>query len=169
MTLNIFKPVFFFTAILFSFAVSSNQHMKHKNQHAQKAKVQSSSNTFGEALTPQKEQTLAQAINHFDKVKDQQITIVGQVEKVCKMSGCWFTLKEGDQTVRVMFEEYGPSVPQTFINKKVRVQGQLSRKLIKPKEQEHFLKDEGVATADIKKVRKAKEVYRFSASGVKLI
>lgn len=149
------KPLFFLPVILFVFAVNSGD----------KAQVQ----TFGDKITGKDAVSLTKVIENFKDYDSKKVVLKGEVKKVCQMKGCWLTLVNPKYDVRVMFKDYGFTVPKDIKGRIVRLEGEMTQKLIKPKDQKHFLKDEGASKEKINAVREAKKVYRFTASGVELI
>ena len=81
--------------------------------------------------------------------------ISGQVEKVCKKKGCWFTFTgEGvDQPVRVKMQDYSFFVPRNSDGGEAVVEGTLKKRVVPQKEAQHYADDE-VAGTD----KKAKKV-----------
>lgn len=61
----------------------------------------------------------------------------GKVTEVCRNKGCWMTVADGKQTVRVEFKDYGFFVPWGSEGKRVRMQGVLQEKVMSPEEQAH--------------------------------
>ncbi len=93
--------------------------------------------------------------------------IEGQVEKVCERKGCWMTLKDSDQTVRVSFKGYSFFVSKELQGKKVLLEGILKKRKISVREQKHLLEDAGASLAEREAVKEEKLTWEFEASGVR--
>lgn len=153
--MNRYKSLLFIPVILLAMAVNSTDKV--------------STQKFGDKLTSDlKPTTLDAVISNFDQYKGKTVVLEGEVKKVCQMKGCWLTLVDPKHDVRVMFKDYGFTVPKDIKGRTVKLEGEMTLKLIKPKDQKHFLKDEGASQEKIDAVRTAKKVYRFVASGVEI-
>ena len=124
---------------------------------------------FGGDITLTEMSDLKQVLANYDAVGEKDILVEGEVEKVCQMKGCWLTLKTDNEAMRVIFKDYGFSVPKDIAGKKVKLQGKVVRKGISVKEQKHYLKDEKADKSKINAVRQPKATYRFVASAVELL
>tara|TARA_Y100000817_G_C16795678_1_gene517216 strand:- start:532 stop:840 length:309 start_codon:yes stop_codon:yes gene_type:complete len=99
---------------------------------------------------------------------DRPVLIEGQVDQVCKKMGCWLTLKTDAEPMRVVFKDYGFSVPKDIDGKKVRLQGKLVQKMMSVREQRHYLEDANASKEEIAKITEPKPTYRFIAAAVEL-
>lgn len=126
--------------------------------------------TFGKmdpATAPQAK--LAEVTKNFDKFKGQNVAILGNVKKVCEMSGCWFEMADGKDAVRITMKDYGFTVPKEIVNKQVKVVGVMEQKELPVKVVKHYMKDEGKSQAEIDKVTQPQKVFEFVANGVELM
>ena len=112
--------------------------------------------------------SLSKALTTFEKIKGRNITLEGTVEKVCAKKGCWMTLKNNKETIRVTFKDYGFFVPVKFQNKSIIAQGKLYQKVEEAELRQHYLEDEGASKEQIKKANKSVLTYHFVADGVML-
>lgn len=101
--------------------------------------------------------------------KGKKLVLKGAVEKVCKQSGCWLTLKEGDKAIMTRFKDYGFFVPKDVEGKTVICEGELVEKTISVAEQRHYLKDEKASQDKIDAVKEPKQEVSFVADGVVIL
>ena len=112
---------------------------------------------------------MTEVMNGFEKYKGQNIALTGNVKKVCKMSGCWFEMADGSETVRITMKDYGFTVPKDIVDKSVKVVGVMEQKELPAKVVKHYMKDEGLPQSEINKVKEPKKVFEFVATGVELL
>lgn len=79
------------------------------------------------------------------------VRIEGKAEAVCKMKGCWVTVREGDASVHVTFEDYSFFIPKDSAGKQVVVEGKVKVKAPDPGEVAH-LKGEGAGESAASRV-----------------
>ena len=79
------------------------------------------------------------------------VRLEGKAEKVCKAKGCWVTLRDGDASVHVSFEEYAFFVPKDSTGKKVVLEGKVKVEAPDPSHAAH-LKSEGAGAEVANKV-----------------
>ncbi|MEZ4873428.1 MAG: DUF4920 domain-containing protein [Bdellovibrionales bacterium] len=131
--------------------------------------IAAETNTFGGKITLPSVSSLDDVLDQYENYQDQEVVVVGQVDKVCQTKGCWLTLKSGKtEDMRVVFKDYGFTVPKDLSGRSVKLQGKVVRKLISVREQKHYLKDEKAPPSKINAVRKPKATFRFIASAVEL-
>lgn len=122
--------------------------------------------TFGESFQPSETLiALSTALTDAPKYLEKSIQTTGEVKKVCLKKGCWLTLSDQSQEVRVTFKDYGFFVPQEILGKKVILQGVLQEKVLNEAEIRHFAKDEGKPIPAEQKVTE-KKILQFVAAGV---
>jgi hypothetical protein len=130
------------------------------------SQVVKTKNTFGssfqqtENLVP-----LATALTNAPKYLEKSFQTTGEVKKVCLKKGCWLTLSDKTQEVRVTFKDYGFFVPQEIMGKKVILQGILQEKVLNESDLRHYAKDEGQPIPPDQKVV-SKKILQFVADGV---
>ena len=76
-------------------------------------------------------------------------------------------VKDGNQSVRVSFKDYGFFVDESLLGKTLRAEGVLKTKKMSKSEVAHYLEDEGLSKAEADKKAVAKTTYRFVASGLR--
>jgi hypothetical protein len=129
----------------------------------------SQAKTHGSKITMEKSIPLSSAIKNFDSFKNQEILVTGKVSEVCQKKGCWINLKEGEQTVKIEFKDYGFFVPFSLRGKSVRAQGKLQQKTLSESEQKHYLKDAGKDQKEVQRVKEPIMVFSFVANGLEVI
>lgn len=112
---------------------------------------------------------LTEVTQSFEKYKGQNIAMTGSVNKVCEMSGCWFELADGKESVRITMKDYGFTVPKEIVKKSVKVVGVMEQKELPVKVVKHYMKDEGRPQLEIDKVTQPQKVFEFVATGVELM
>lgn len=113
---------------------------------------------------PQPKKALSTLIS--EKSTDKVVTTEGVVKQVCEKKGCWMTLEEGGQSVRVFFKGYSFFVGKDLVGKRVKAEGKLLRKTQSVAEQQHLLEDGGATKAEIEKVKEPLDTFTFEASAV---
>lgn len=79
------------------------------------------------------------------------VRLEGKAEAVCKAKGCWVTLRDGDKSVHVSFDEYSFFVPKDSAGRKIAIEGKVKVEAPDPSHVEH-LKGEGAGAAAASKV-----------------
>ncbi|TAE33963.1 MAG: DUF4920 domain-containing protein [Cytophagales bacterium] len=93
--------------------------------------------------------------------------IVGTVESVCKVKGCWMKVKTADgQTMRVTFKDYGFFVPKDIAGKQVVFEGVAKQTTTPVSELKHYAEDAGKSKAEIAKITEPEKAVTFVADGV---
>jgi hypothetical protein len=99
--------------------------------------------------------------------KEVAMKVVGEVESVCPMAGCWMKVKLANgETMRVTFKDYGFFVPKDIAGQKVIFEGIAKQKVVSVSDQKHYAEDAGVSRAEIDKIDSEKVELTFVADGV---
>lgn len=112
--------------------------------------------------------SLNDAIKKIKTLKDKDIIMTGKIEKVCRKKGCWMTLQNEGQMVRVTFKDYGFFVPTDLQQVPVKIQGKLEEREETVKLARHYLEDQGESKEKVMKINKPVMTYHFIATGVEL-
>ncbi|MBC7531350.1 MAG: DUF4920 domain-containing protein [Oligoflexus sp.] len=112
---------------------------------------------------------LSKAIAEYKEGKETVIHTQGTVKKVCEKEGCWMTLDDQGQSVRVFFKDHSFLVVKSLEGKKVVTEGVLRKKVQSVAEQKHLLEDAGAKKEEIEKVKEPLASYQFEATAVKAI
>lgn len=127
--------------------------------------VSAQAEIFGEEINMTKKTSIEDLLARASKGTIQNPVLVeAKVEKVCKASGCWMTLKAPGEGVRITFKDYGFFVPAKLEGKTVLVQGEAVIHKMSLKETKHYVKDAG---GDPSKVTEGRTELRVVATGVK--
>ena len=98
------------------------------------------------------------------------VKVVGTVDAVCQMKGCWMNITEVDKPeMMVKFKDYGFFVPKDIAGRKVVMQGYAYREVTPVDELRHYAEDAGKSKEEIEKITQPKEELKFMASGVLLL
>jgi hypothetical protein len=98
---------------------------------------------------------------------EMDITIIGKVEEVCQVKGCWMTIsKEDGTTMRVTFKDYGFFVPKDIAGKTAVLKGKAYTKVTTVAELQHYAEDGGKSKEEIEKIKEDKTELAFEAEGV---
>ncbi len=126
--------------------------------------------TFGGAVNKteiKKAVEIPYLLKDVKEVKD--ITIIGKVEEVCQVKGCWMKMDIGDgKKMTIKFKDYAFFMPFDCIGKQVTFTGKAMKEMISVAEQKHYAEDAKKSKKEINKIKTVKEEYRFEASGVEL-
>ncbi len=121
--------------------------------------------------------TADNAVEYYDLVQKMssadsiQTKVVGTVESVCQMKGCWMNIvsdKTG-QEMFVKFKDYGFFMPKDISGRKVVMDGVAYREVTSVDELRHYAEDEGKSAEEIAKITEPEEELKFMASGVVLL
>lgn len=104
----------------------------------------------GAALTDGDAMTVAACLDKADELNGKNVKVTGTVGRVCTKKGCWFTVEEGEKTIRITAKDYGFFVPAGSPGMVATLQGSLEVKTLDEKDAEH-LKSEGAAIGEDRK------------------
>lgn len=125
------------------------------------------SNQFGKKITEAGAIPATQLTAKLGNKEAMPAKVEGVVESVCKVKGCWMTVKTGDgKTMRVTFKDYGFFVPKDISGKTVVVEGIAQTSTTSVDELRHYAKDDGKSQAEIDKITKPETDLSFVADGV---
>ncbi|MEZ4722740.1 MAG: DUF4920 domain-containing protein [Flavobacteriales bacterium] len=109
------------------------------------------------------DQVLAQLAGH-DSVHTK---LVGTVEKVCQVKGCWMTMNVNEnQGMHVSFKDYGFFVPKNIDGKEAIIEGYAYVDTMSVEELRHYAEDEGKSAEDIAAITEPETKLSFVAEGV---
>ena len=120
-----------------------------------------------EEINPIKLDQLVAQLATTDTVKTQ---LVGQVEGVCQVKGCWMNLvqEDSDESIFVKFKDYGFFMPLDIAGKEVVVNGKAYKEVTSVDELRHYAEDEGKSPEEIALIVEPVEELKFMADGVLL-
>lgn len=96
--------------------------------------------------------------------------VAGTVDRVCQVSGCWFTVAApGVQaTVRIRMQDYGFFVPRNALGADVTFEGTLELEETPQEEAQHYADDEAAAGGQPRVVDGPELTYEFMITGAEL-
>ena len=81
---------------------------------------------FGAGITLEQPTPLAEIVGDPVRFAGETLLIHGQVSEVCQKKGCWTVIRDGEEHVRVRFEDYGFFLPKDCVGAKAYAQGSVS-------------------------------------------
>src|SRR5450432_1401810 len=113
---------------------------------ARSAAPHAPSKSFGAAIAPGPELSLADVLQAPERFRDRSITVEGHVRSACTRRGCWMEVAESADPAlpgcRVTFKDYGFFVPTDSAGSRAKVQGTLGVNTLPPERVAH-LESEG--------------------------
>lgn len=123
--------------------------------------------SFGEKITEEGAMPVAVVGESLEAADSVQIKLTGTIEEVCKVKGCWMTMKVNDEvTMRVKFKDYAFFVPKEASGKTAVVDGWAYKEIVSVEDQKHLAEDAGVSKEEREKITDPKMEYSFMANGV---
>ena len=124
-------------------------------------------NQFGKKITETGAIPATQLIAKLGDKDAIPAKVEGVVESVCKVKGCWMTMKTGDgKTMRVTFRDYGFFMPKDITGKTVVIEGVAHTSTTSVAKLRHYAEDDGKSKAEIEKITKPETDLSFVADGV---
>jgi hypothetical protein len=126
--------------------------------------------TFGQAVSAEGAITYTQLLKQLQNKDSVAVKVVGTVDAVCQMKGCWMNITEANQPeMMVKFKDYGFFVPKDIAGRKVVMQGYAYREVTPVDELRHYAEDAGKSKEEIEKITEPKQELKFLATGVLLL
>lgn len=160
-------------SLLLLITVAACQNGKKENNDADANTAESeiaNYANYGAQLSPN-DTYLVSTESLADLMKDRDsvnVKLTGEIEKTCKMKGCWMTIKTGDSSsMRVTFKDYEFFVPKEGMEGKTAIfNGKMTKSVTSVATLRHFAQDEGKSAEEIEAITEPKEEYSFVAEGV---
>ncbi len=127
---------------------------------------------FGEKITEKKAVSYDKLLKKMQKKDSMEVKVVGTVEAVCQMKGCWMNIVSEDAdkpSMIVKFKDYGFFVPMDIAGKKVVIRGYAYKEETSVEELRHFAEDAGKSKEEIEAITAPKKEFKFMADGVILL
>lgn len=127
---------------------------------------------FGAKISANGAVTYDQLLTDLNSKDSMKVKVVGTVEGVCQVKGCWMNIVSedaGKPKMFVKFKDYGFFMPKDISGRKVVMQGIAYREVTPVDELRHYAEDAGKSAAEIALITKPKEELKFMASGVVLL
>jgi hypothetical protein len=130
---------------------------------------QAGSRVFGQSFSQNqaiRAGDLPRMLGHQDSLAVQ---VIGQVQEVCQVKGCWMDVRLADNTVmKVRFKDYAFFVPKNLKGKTVVLNGQAYKQTLSVADQRHYAQDAGKSAAALQAIKAPKQSITYTASGVML-
>ncbi len=136
------------------------------NSGSQPVAVEGNKSFFGKKISADNAVTMPQLTQKMKGKKEGANKVKGEIEAVCKMKGCWMTLKNGDKPMRVTFKDYGFFVPKDASGKMATVEGIAKLDTTSVEILRHYAEDEGLSKEEIAKITEPEIELVFVADGV---
>jgi len=156
----IFVIVLALGVVPFTFSQEGDQAMLEDGKH------------FGETINAKKAISYSKLLKKMKKRDSLEVKVVGTVNSVCQMKGCWMNLssgKQGEEEIFVKFKDYGFFVPKDISGQQVVMKGYAFREVTSVDELRHYAEDEGKSKEEIEAITEPTEELKFLASGVLLL
>jgi hypothetical protein len=127
----------------------------------------SSDKHFGAAFTDAKKVALADVLADVDKFAESSIKIEGTIKDVCQQKGCWLVVTDGKREMRVSFKDYGFFVPKDVKDRKVVLEGLVSKKTITEGAAQHYA-SESTDSVDPSTIQGPQQIVAMVATGVEI-
>ena len=121
---------------------------------------------FGAPLGDSPKVALADLVKDPVSYSGKTVKTEGIVSAVCQGSGCWMTLKSGDQAVRVTFKDYAFFVPIDSAGATAVMEGVFSVKTIPEATAKHYAEETPGGKPDA--IKGDQKELSLVASGVEL-
>jgi hypothetical protein len=98
----------------------------------------------------------------------KNIQLRGRITSVCPKKGCWMTVVDGKETVRVKFRDYAFFVPLDAAGRDVTVEGTIEVKVETEAERRHYAEDAGQSPEQIAKITGDQTTLSVMADAVQI-
>lgn len=125
---------------------------------------------FGEKIeTKEKPMQISELKKMMQGNESQEHLVIATTDKVCKKKGCWMSIKDGEESIRVKFKDYSFFVPKDVDGRQFLAKGKLIKKKVSEADRRHYAKDAKASQEEIDKIKGDKFEFMFIASGVKFL
>lgn len=138
---------------------SANQENEANANEAQ------AGNWYGEEFEIGEPMSLASLVAESESGSLEGVQVQGKINGVCKKKGCWMTLADGDNEMRVTFYDYGFFVPLDCEEKTATLQGVASLDTISVEVLQHYAEDAGQSEEEIAAITEPEYELVFEATG----
>ena len=127
------------------------------------------STLFGESFDTTNAVTFTAALAQMVENDSLNLVICSEVQAVCQVKGCWMSIENEKEEMRVKFKDYAFFVPMDCIGSKAYMNGQMKKEVVTVAQQRHYLEDEEATEEEILAVSEDQVEWSFVASGVKFM
>ena len=140
------------------------------SHHESAVKPTTSTGNFGTTISAEEALAATELPNLLAGKETAEVKLVGNVESVCQMSGCWMDVEIGDgEIVHVTFKDDGFLMPKDAAGKKAVIEGVATYEEIPVSLLKHLAEDDGKTQAEIDAITEPAMEYTFVAKGVILL
>lgn len=126
-----------------------------------------STGTFGAEITDEGAIPVANLLAEMGEQDSVEVKLMGTVNEVCQMKGCWMTMDLGNgEDMMVKFKDYEFFVPMDCAGKEAVMQGYAKRTIVPVEELQHYAQDAGKSEEEIAAITEPEEQITFLAEGV---
>lgn len=123
---------------------------------------------YGEEFEVAEPMTLADLTTKSATGTLTDVQVKAQINGVCKKKGCWMTLADGENEMRVTFYDYGFFVPLDCENMVATLKGKASLDTISVADLQHYAEDAGQSEDEIAAITEPEYELVFEATGAYL-
>jgi hypothetical protein len=122
---------------------------------------------FGRQTTEEGAVDASQVVAQLAGNDSVHVKLVGTIEKVCQVKGCWMTMKvNDDQNMHVSFKDYGFFVPKDIDGKESVIEGFAYMETMSVADLQHYAEDEGKTPEEIAMITEPETKLSFVADAV---
>ncbi len=158
--------------LILPFLLSScdNQTQKaNQNTEEQTTILNDAEGNYGIVMSNGEAQNASQLTELLSDKTSTEIKLIGEIESVCQMSGCWMDIRIGNgEIVHVTFENDAFVMPNDIAGKTAIIEGVATKEIISVEYLKRQAESEGKTQAEIDAITEPLTEYSFVASGVKL-
>lgn len=126
-----------------------------------------STGAFGAEITDEGAMPVANLLAELGDQDSMEVKLVGTVNEVCQMKGCWMTMELGNgEEMMVKFKDYEFFVPMDCTGKEAVMKGFAKRTIVPVDELQHYAQDAGKSEEEIAAITEPEEQITFLAEGV---
>ena len=132
------------------------------------ATVCAAAQNLGKPLTLKKPITIAKVMAKPDKFVGKTVQVKGKVAEVCQMMGCWMSLADGAQAIRITVEDGVITFPKTSVGKQALAEGKLVKVVLTKEEaiaQAKHQADESGRKFDPASIKSGTTTYQIQGTG----
>lgn len=155
---------------LYSFSCCSGETKEetvHDGMHEKAVKPTSSTGNFGAVITAENAVLASELPAMLDGNEKVDIKLIGSIDAVCKMSGCWMDVAmDNGEIIHVTFKDDAFVLPKDATGKTAVIEGVGSFEEIPVSMLKHLAEDDGKSQEEIDAITEPKMEYTFVAHGV---
>ena len=122
---------------------------------------------FGAGIRLSKSVTLSSVLAEPAAYAEAPVLVRARVSDVCQKKGCWTLLRDGEQTVRVRFKDYGFFLPKDISGREALVEGVVTIRTISQREARHYAEESRDGRPE--SIRGPQTEIGFVATGVRVL